>query len=129
MSVERLVVDASAVIDLLRERGDPVRSRLDGRSLHAPAHLDAEVLSGLSRRHRAGLVDGRAVTTALAAVAAAPITRHRVTPLLEGAWARCGQLRLADALYVELADRLAARLITTDERLGSATDIAEVVTA
>ena len=129
MSVERLVVDASAVIDLLRERGDPVRSRLDERSLHAPVHLDAEILSGLGRRHRAGLVDGRAVTTALAAVAAAPITRHRVTPLLEGAWARRGQLRLADALYVELADRLAARLITTDERLGSATDIAEVVTA
>ena len=129
MSVERLVVDASAVIDLLRERGDPVRSRLDERSLHAPVHLDAEILSGLGRRHRAGLVDGRAVTTALAAVAAAPITRHRVTPLLEGAWVRRGQLRLADALYVELADRLAARLITTDERLGSATDIAEVVTA
>lgn len=129
MSVEQLVVDASALIDLLREQGAPVRSRVDGCSLHAPAHLDAEVLSGLGRLHRAGLVDDEAVIAALAAVAAAPITRHDVAALLEGAWSRRGQLRLADALYVELADRLAARLITTDARLGRATDIAEVVTA
>lgn len=129
MNVEQLVLDASALIDLLRERGAPVRSRLDGHSLHAPAHLDAEVLSGLGRLHRAGLVDDQAVAAALAAVAAAPITRHDLTSLLQGAWARRDQLRLADALYVELADRLAARLITTDARLGRATDIAEVITA
>jgi len=129
MSVEQLVLDASALIDLLRESEALVRSRVDGRSLHAPAHLDAEVLSGLGRLHRAGLVDAQAVNAALAAVAAAPITRHDVTSLLEGAWARRDQLRLADALYVELAERLTARLITTDARLGRATDIAEVVTA
>lgn len=129
MSVEQLVLDASALIDLLRESGALVRSRVEGRGLHAPAHLDAEVLSGLGRLHRAGLVDAQAVAAALAAVAAAPITRHDVTSLLEGAWARRDQLRLADALYVELAERLTVRLITTDARLGRATDIAEVVTA
>lgn len=87
-------------------------------------HLDAEVLSAFRRLHRAGEVTTDAVTACLAAVAAAPITRHDVAPLLDGAWAGRDQLRLADALYIELADRLAVRLIATDERLGRASQIA-----
>ena len=129
MSVEHLVLDASALIDLLRDEAATVRARIDGRTLHAPAHLDAEVLSAFGRLHRAGDVTAAVVTACLAAVAAAPITRHDVASLLDGAWARRDQLRLADALYIELADRLAVRLITTDERLGRASQIAEVVTA
>ena len=128
MSVEHLVLDASALIDLLRDEAATVRARIDGRTLHAPAHLDAEVLSAFGRLHRAGDVTAAVVTACLAAVAAAPITRHDVASLLDGAWARRDQLRLADALYIELADRLAVRLITTDERLGRASQIAEVVT-
>jgi predicted nucleic acid-binding protein len=40
-----------------------------------------------------------------------------VTSLLLGAWARRDQLRLADALYVELAATRALALVTTDRRL------------
>ncbi len=129
MTVEHLVVDASALIDLLRDEGATLRARIDGRTLHAPVHLDAEVLSAFERLHRAGEVPADAVLACLSAVAAAPITRHDVASLLEGAWARRGRLRLADALYIELAERLAVRLITTDERLGRASQIAEVVIA
>ncbi len=129
MSVEHLVLDASALIDLLRVEGATLRTRIDGRTLHAPAHLDAEVLSAFGRLHRSGEVSADVVTACLSAVAAAPITRHDVGSLLDGAWARRDRLRLADALYVELADRLGVRLITTDERLGRASQIAEVVSA
>jgi len=45
-----------------------------------------------------------------------------------GAWARRDQLRLADALYVELAVSLGLSLITTDRRLHPA-PVADVVIA
>jgi len=41
--------------------------------------------------------------------------------------ARRVHMRLADALYVELAARLAVPLITTDRRLARATPVAEGV--
>ncbi len=116
---EALVVDASAIVDLLlgNELGAAVRRRLAGTVLHAPAHLDAEVLSALGRLHRAGDLDVDVVQRMLAAQAAAPLKRHPVADLLAGAWARRHQLRLADALYVELAAALGLPLITTDRRL------------
>jgi predicted nucleic acid-binding protein len=40
-----------------------------------------------------------------------------VGDLLLGAWARRHRLRLADALYVELAAQLECPLVTTDRRL------------
>jgi predicted nucleic acid-binding protein len=85
MTVEQVVLDASALIDLLRERGagQAVRGRIDGRTLHAPAHLDAEILSGLGRLHRAAELSAETVAAQLAAVAAAPITRHSVGDLFK----------------------------------------------
>lgn len=114
-----VVADASALVDLLlgNEFGHAVGKRLAGTGLHAPAHVDAEVLSALGRLHRAGALDASAVEYKLTALAAAPITRHGVDDLLFGAWARRHRLRLADALYVELAARLDCLLVTTDRRL------------
>jgi predicted nucleic acid-binding protein len=127
VTTESVVLDASALVDLLHQPAPVLRARVDGRTLHAPAHLDAEVLSALGRLHRAGLVTADAVASGLAAVVAAPITRHDVASLLEGAWGRREAFRLADALYIELADRLAARLVTTDQRLARATPIVDVI--
>lgn len=62
----------------------------------------------------------------LARLAAAPIQRHPVTGVLLGAWARRHQLRLADAVYVELATSLDLPLVTTDRRLRPV-PVAEVV--
>ena len=114
-----VVADASAIVDLLlaNDLGQAVGKRLAGTALHAPAHLDAEVLSALGRLHRAGDLDADTVEIKLNAMAAAPIARHEVGALLLGAWARRHQLHLADALYVELAARLDCPLVTTDQRL------------
>lgn len=131
MSGEALVIDASALIDLLiaSELADAVAGRIGSAPLHAPGHLDAEVLSALGRLHRAGAITARAVRQRLAELADAPIARHEVGGLLVGAWGRRQRLRLADALYVELAEQLTATLVTTDEALGRAVAIAEVIEA
>ena len=114
-----IVADASALVDLLlaNELSQAVGRRVAGHDLHAPAHVDAEVLSALGRLHRAGDLDANDVETKLASLASAPITRHAVNDLLLGAWARRHRLRLADALYVELATTLGCQLVTTDRRL------------
>ena len=129
MTSEHLVLDASALVDLLVSEvlGPAVHGRVGGRVLHAPGHIDAEVLSGLGRLYRAGVLKAPAVARHLRTLATAPIERHDVAGLLAGAWRRRDQLRLTDALYVELAISLDVALVTTDVRLGRASSIAEVV--
>ncbi|PWJ53433.1 Predicted nucleic acid-binding protein, contains PIN domain [Quadrisphaera granulorum] len=121
-TMAEVVVDASAMVDLLldNELGAAVRQRLAGHALHAPAHLDAEVLSALGRLHRAGDLEAEAVREMLRHLAVAPVRRHDVSDLLVGTWARRHQLRLVDALYVELAVSQGLQLVTTDRRLHAA---------
>lgn len=123
------MIDASAMVDLLLggRLGDAVASRLAAKTIHGPAHLDAETLSALGRLHRAGDLAAEVVATLLDRVAKAPVVRHPVAGLLPGAWARRSNLRLADALYVELASTLGVPLVTTDARL-QPVQVAEVVT-
>lgn len=119
------VVDASALVDLLLDNavGRAVRYRIAGHALHAPAHVDAEVLSALGRLHRAGDLEAGTVETRLHELATAPIRRHPVNDLLVATWARRHQLRLADAVYVELAVRRGVSLVTTDHRLRAAPSV------
>jgi predicted nucleic acid-binding protein len=124
------VVDASAVVEALlgTNLGRKVRRRMSGHDLHAPAHLDAEVLSALGRLHRAGEMDRSAVEAALDELAAAPIRRHPLTSLLSGAWARRENQRLVDALYTQLAASLdAVPLLTTDARLARSDKRVELI--
>jgi predicted nucleic acid-binding protein len=127
---ESIVVDASAMVEALigTPLGAAVRTRFRGCELHAPAHLDAEVLSALGRLNRAGELDAEPVAAALGELAVAPIVRHHLANLLAGAWSASDQLRLADAIYVELSKALDAALVTTDERLARASANAELVT-
>jgi predicted nucleic acid-binding protein len=127
---EPLVLDASALLEALigTELGIDVRRRMRGRQLHAPAHLDAEVLSAVGRLHRAGQLPGTAAATALDELARAPIQRHPLAGLLSGAWDRRERQRLVDALYLELTASLdAARLLTTDARLARSDESAELI--
>lgn len=126
---ERLVVDASALVDSLvgSAQAGAVRVRLEGAAWHAPAHLDSEVLSALGRLHRAGHLKPAQVDAQLALLASMPLHREALPSLLAGAWARRSDLRLVDALYVELAHRLDAPLVTTDRRLARATPLAEAI--
>jgi predicted nucleic acid-binding protein len=52
------------------------------------------------------------------------VMQHQLDGLVLGAWARRGTIRLADALYVELAAQLDTVVITTDRRLARATPLA-----
>lgn len=129
---EAVVVDASAMVDALlgTEPGIAVRARLRGCHLHAPAHLDAEVLSALGRLHRAGDVGASVVAAALNELAVAPIRRHPLADLLSGAWNVRERFRLVDALYVELAETLGRKaLLATDARLARECELAELIAA
>jgi predicted nucleic acid-binding protein len=128
-AAEHIVVDASVMVDLLArtEMAPRVAARLHGRVWHAPALFDAEVLSALGRLHRANLLTVRFVDDAIRRLVKAPVTRHELPPLLTGAWAHRGALRLSDALYASLATRLRIPLVTTDARLAHAFPDAEVI--
>jgi predicted nucleic acid-binding protein len=125
-----IVVDASAIVDLLcgTELEHAVEKRLSGERLLAPAHLDAEVLSALGRLHRGGHLTETEVVQRLELLAEAPVERRPISPLLVGAWRRRHNLRLVDALYVELAALLDdVPLITTDSGMASACPSAELL--
>lgn len=127
---ESLIVDASAMVHLLvgSSLARSIKKRLLGSDLHAPAHFDAEVLSALGRLHRAGQLTARQAGDRVDLVASAPIARHVLPPLLPGAWRRRNNLRLVDALYVELASQLDSLIITTDAGMATASRRAELVT-
>lgn len=129
MSVANLVLDASAMVDLLigTRPADAVRARLARHAVHVPAHFDAEVLSAIGRLVRAGVVEESTAADRLERLASAAFRRHECAPLLGGAWGRRANLLLVDALYVELASRLRAPLVTTDAKLASVVADAELL--
>jgi predicted nucleic acid-binding protein len=126
---DRVIVDASAMVDLLTGSpvGEAVRDRLRAHELHAPAHFDAEVLSALGRLQRAGHLSPSQVKARIDRLATAPVDRHALPPLLAGAWRRRQNLRLVDALYVELAHQLELPIATTDAGMAGASPFVELL--
>ena len=127
---QAVVVDASAVVEVLLRSALGYRASewMRGRRMHAPAHLDAEVLSAFGRLHRAGEIDESVVAAALDRLHAAPIERHPLASLLKGAWTRRDNQRLVDALYLELAATLGGvSILTTDGRLARSHPDVELV--
>jgi predicted nucleic acid-binding protein len=124
---EPIVIDASVIVDILAgtARSRAARTRIANAALHAPAHLDAEVLSALARLERTGVRTTVDVHNALGRLTALPVERYPITGLLAGAWTRRDNIRMADALYVELATQLELTLVTNDDRLVRACPIAE----
>ncbi|NNF08688.1 MAG: type II toxin-antitoxin system VapC family toxin [Acidimicrobiia bacterium] len=124
-----LVVDASAMVDLLvgTNPAPAVDEALRDRQLFAPAHFDAEILSALGRLHREGRLSVRQVATRLGRLAEAPIERQPLAPLLAGAWSRRSNLRLVDALYVELAAQLETQVASTDLGLARASRMVDLI--
>lgn len=113
------VLDARALSELLLggDLAHQVRALVSDRALHAPAHIDAEVLALLQEKLSTDQVSEAQVLRALQYLASAPITRHQLAPLAEGAWRRHDELDVDDALYVELAQALKIRLVSTNEEL------------
>lgn len=61
-------------------------------------------------------------------LAHAPLIRYTLQPLLAAAWGLRHNLSLRDALYVALARRLGALIVTGDARLAQAPGLGVAVT-
>ena len=132
MKGEHVVIDAAAVVDLMvaTDVGLLLDQRLEGCLLHAPSHIDAEVVRRLGRLERAGVLSAYRSLDLVGSVAGAPIERHPLAPLLEGAWRYRDELSTEDALYVELARSLGLALVTTNPALTRvAHSVADVIAA
>ncbi|TSD99341.1 type II toxin-antitoxin system VapC family toxin [Skermania sp. ID1734] len=109
-----VVVDASVVLQLLvgTDIDWETLDRLRNAQLHAPAHLDAEVFAALTHLNRTGHLSTDDVAAALVAAARLPMTRHAIPELLSSAWEQQPTVRVSEALYTALADRLGAPIIS-----------------
>jgi predicted nucleic acid-binding protein/post-segregation antitoxin (ccd killing protein) len=117
-----VVIDSASVVEVLI-RGDRELSVVEaivGRSLAAPAHIDAEVVALLAGFHAAGASDER-VRERIELYLDMPLTRHPLPALVRGAWSHRGSLPdLSDGLYVELAEWLGVPLVTCDPVMAAA---------
>jgi predicted nucleic acid-binding protein len=116
------VLDASAAVELLLRTPAGMRTEaaLRGHRIAVPAHFDAEVFSAFGRLVRGGDIAEGLVEPILVELSRAPFTRYVLQPLLTAAWSLRHNLSLRDALYVTLARRLGAMLVTADARLARA---------
>ena len=116
------MLDASAAVDVLIGNDPDHRLRqvvtADEVTLLTVAHLDAEVLSALSRLHRAGALSAEDVAARLRALDLMRLVRLPITGgLLLGAWRLRARVAMRDALYVAAAEGVSGRVLTTDDRL------------
>ncbi len=118
------VIDASAWLFVLGAH-DP--KTLGPQPWTVPGHFDAEVLHGLRGLVRGGSLTRADGTAWSAAVSQAPLLRVPVVELIEAAWRLAEAVSAYDALYVALARREGAPLVTRDARLArGAADLCEI---
>lgn len=119
-----IVTDASAVAGFLLERGPEaewIAHRFGiAETLHAPHHLDVEVLAVLRLRERRGELDPWRAERGTELLGALPIVRYPLVDLIERIWSLRENLTTYDAAYVALAEVLDAPLVTTDRALAGA---------
>ena len=118
-----IVLDASALVEVVLglQHRDWVLGHLEDGDVRAPPHQMVEVASALGRLERSGAVGAGDAARALDDAVALPQRVQALTPaLVRRAWTLRSSLRLADAVYVALAERDGAVLVTTDGRLARA---------
>ncbi|GAA5135724.1 type II toxin-antitoxin system VapC family toxin [Pseudonocardia adelaidensis] len=118
-----VVLDASVTVAALVERtseAHALRERLGRLGRHAPHLIDAEVGSVLRRRVAAGELPAELAEGALRALDTLVVDRYPHGPLAPAAWRLRHNFSYYDALYVALAARLGATLLTGDNRLANA---------
>lgn len=117
-----VVVDASVLINALLING-AARARLADANLQAPDLIDAEVLSVLRRLVQAGRLTEQHALSALTTSQQLGLRRHASRHFWPRAWELRSNLTAYDALYVALAERLGATLLTADARAARAPDL------
>jgi predicted nucleic acid-binding protein len=90
--------------------------------VQVPAHFDAEVLSGVLREMRRGLLDKGAAEIALLEAVRLPVDRLALPGMVAEAYGLRDRIRAYDAFYVVLARRSSALLITADGPLARAAE-------
>jgi len=100
--------------------GRQVRERVVGERLAAPELIDVEVVSAFRRLCSAGALSAERAEAAIADLHALPIQRVSHRPLLARCWELRENLTVYDAVYIALAERLDATLLTADRRLANA---------
>jgi predicted nucleic acid-binding protein len=116
------VVDASVLVAFYaadEPRRAEVAQRLSGGQLFAAAHLDAEVVSALRGLARKFPILSLTVPDALRHLAAFPIRRVPLAPLVDRMWELRDNITPYDAAYVALAEELGCPLITCDAKLAA----------
>lgn len=116
-----IVVDASAVVDYLLdkgERGEWVRSEVVRADvLHAPHLLDYETASATRRKVLGRQISAARGARALGDLGSLRMRRYPAQSFIERVWALRHTVSARDAFYVALAEALACPLVTTDGRL------------
>ena len=117
----RFVVDASVVVKLLVNEPDSDAARklmANGEELHAPRLMASEVANALWRKARTGQIERTAAGAALAAMTDIPLRWNDDETVCADA------VRLAlsldhvvyDCVYLALAHRIGATVVTADRR-------------
>jgi predicted nucleic acid-binding protein len=123
--LRQVVADASAIVEyLLRTDRAPAIEAIvvdPDVDVHVPFLCDVEVASALRRGLRDGRLDDRHASRVLEAYLDLPLIRHGHTDLLARALDLRDNFTSYDAMYVVLAERLSAALLTGDASLDRAT--------
>lgn len=118
-----IVADASAVLELLLNspRAQAVADLLfaEQQSIHVPHLIDLEVAQVMRRYLRTKTVSQQRAREALQDYFDMRFNRYPHLVLLERVWELRHDFTAYDAVYIALAEALAAPLITCDARLSS----------
>ncbi len=119
-----IVLDASAAVDWLLQTcaGRHIEERIyaGGESLHAPHLLDLEVAQVLRRLAREGAVFPARADQAIEDLLDLRLARYPHFVCLRQIWRLGYSFTAYDAVYIALANKLRATLLTRDARLASA---------
>lgn len=117
-----IVLDASAAIELLLKTpaGRRIQTRIvdDREEVHAPHLIDMEVTHVLRRLAASG-TDAAFCRAALEDWLAFPVRLYPQGPMLTRVWELRGNFSAYDAIYIALAESLAAPLVTHDRKMAA----------
>lgn len=118
-----LVVDASAVLEVLLEpgeRGELAAWHMESTALVAPDLIGYEVLNVVRRQRAAGNLSEAEARWAVEAFRRMPIELWPLESVVERVWELSGAVSAYDAPYVAVAEAVDTPLLTRDRRLAAA---------